>query len=70
MESVSSELYKNNVVMPAITTEEYRDSSKNPNFIIDKVLERYGLIKILQSPTSRDNSIVMVTDELLRDIIK
>ena len=56
--------------MPAITTEEYRDSSKNSNFIIDKVLERYGLIKILQSPTSRDNSIVMVTDELLRDIIK
>jgi len=56
--------------MPAITTEEYRNPSKNPNFIIDKVLERYGFIRILQSPDARDVLVAMVTNELLRDINK
>ena len=56
--------------MPAITTEEFSDPSKNPNFVIDKVLQRYGFIRILGSSSAKSIQIVRITPELLSDIVK
>lgn len=56
--------------LPAVTTEDYRDPSKNPNVVIDNILDRYGFIKILGSAESREVSTAKVTDELLTDLTR